>query len=41
MAIQVEVTYDMSKLLGSPRFEVDASTVGEALEAARAEIAEG
>jgi molybdopterin converting factor small subunit len=36
MPIRVEVTYDMSKVLGATRLEVEASTVGEAVAATRA-----
>jgi len=37
MSLTVELTYDMAKLLGTPRFEVEgARTVQEVLVAARA-----
>jgi len=36
MGITVELTYEMSKVLGAPRFEVDAApTVADAVELAR------
>ena len=36
MSVRVELTYEMSKALGRPVVEVEASTVGEAMEGARA-----
>jgi molybdopterin converting factor small subunit len=35
MAVRVEVTYDMSRVLGVARLELDAATVGEAVAATR------
>jgi molybdopterin converting factor small subunit len=35
VTVSVEVTYDMSKELGAQRFEVEAATVRDAVQAAR------
>ncbi len=35
MSVRVELTYEMSKVLGSPVVEVEAATVGEAVAGAR------
>ncbi|MCP3984462.1 MAG: MoaD/ThiS family protein [bacterium] len=40
MPIYVEVTYDMSKQLGSHRLEMEGSTVREVVEAVRARFAD-
>ena len=42
MSITVELTYDMSKVLGVPRFELeDARTVADVVRLARARFGEG
>jgi molybdopterin converting factor small subunit len=39
MSVRIEVTYEMAKELGTPRFEVEAATVADAVAAARERFA--
>lgn len=41
MPVTIELTYDMSKVVGGQRFEVEAASVAEAVAAARERVAAG